>query len=446
MSIRCSLLFFTGHCVLVNAIAHADVIRFDMDDADQWNVVQDVDSSAQFGFDYSVYGIPTAPGGDDTKGVRLAANIESGAASAIAISPKGVSASGSYTVVADIWLNFYADLGNVGTTEFAGLFVGFDAVQDGSIIGTGILGDTDGDTAIDYRLYNAGVLIDPATGQYDIASRDNTDPDLADQFPGQDVPDEQIDFDLFDPPNEPVATADGTLGFGWHTFSASVDEDSGLANFSIDGFSIGTIDGSVEDSLTLHGPIAAGLTDIFTSVAPVSEFAFAIVDNMAIDIETRGLPGDFDSDGDLDLDDIAALGAAILTANGDQLFDVNSDGDVDSADYKFWVTDLRNTWIGDSNLDGEFSSTDFVHVFQRREYEDGVALNSTWDDGDWNGDGDFNSTDFVAAFTEGGYEKGAKVAAQSVPEPSTAVLLFPYACLLWLAFRIGNVEYPAAAE
>ena len=35
------------------------------------------------------------------------------------------------------------------------------------------------------------------------------------------------------------------------------------------------------------------------------------------------------------------------------------------------------TWFGDVNLDGEFSSTDLVQVFQTGEYEDGIAGSST---------------------------------------------------------------------
>ena len=87
-----------------------------------------------------------------------------------------------------------------------------------------------------------------------------------------------------------------------------------------------------------------------------------------------------------------------------------------------YVHDVLGTWIGDSNFDGEFNSTDFVLVFGAGEYEDGLDGNSTWSDGDWNGDGDFNSSDFVAAFTDGGYEAGARPAVAAVPEPSGVVL------------------------
>lgn len=110
--------------------------------------------------------------------------------------------------------------------------------------------------------------------------------------------------------------------------------------------------------------------------------------------------------------------------------DVNLDGvcdanDVDmltGADRDNWIVNLMNTYIGDSNLDGEFNSSDFVVVFSAGQYEDGVAGNSGWAEGDWNGDGEFDSSDFVVAFTDGGYEIGPRVAA-AVPEPSSCLLL-----------------------
>lgn len=117
--------------------------------------------------------------------------------------------------------------------------------------------------------------------------------------------------------------------------------------------------------------------------------------------------------------------------------DVNLDGVCDANDVDLlsgderrnWIVNLMNTYVGDSNLDGEFNSTDFVVVFTANEYEDGIPGNSGWAEGDWNGDGDFDSSDFVAAFTDGGYEKGPRPAA-AVPEPSgIAILMTGMLCL-----------------
>ena len=135
---------------------------------------------------------------------------------------------------------------------------------------------------------------------------------------------------------------------------------------------------------------------------------------------TAGLPGDFNGNGELDLDDINALTAQTASGANVADFDMNSDALVNRDDINVWL-DEKNTWIGDSNLDGEFNSTDFVAVFTANEYEDAVDGNSNWSEGDWNGDGDFTSTDFVAAFSSGGYEQGVRPVA-AVPEPSSIAL------------------------
>lgn len=119
---------------------------------------------------------------------------------------------------------------------------------------------------------------------------------------------------------------------------------------------------------------------------------------------------------------IDELTAAINAGLTDAQFDLDENGIVDAADRTAWVTVLNNTYFGDSNLDGEFNSSDFVTVFGAGEYEDETAGNSLWAEGDWNGDGDFNSGDFVLAFSGGGYEKGPRP-ARAVPEPGSIWLL-----------------------
>ena len=119
--------------------------------------------------------------------------------------------------------------------------------------------------------------------------------------------------------------------------------------------------------------------------------------------------GDFDMDGELTAADIDLLNAAIGDGGGDAMFDVTGDGAIDDADRKEWVEVLKGTYFGDSNLDGEFNSSDFVFVFSGGEYEDGIEGNSTWSTGDWNGDKEFGSADFVLAFQGAGYEQGPLV-------------------------------------
>ena len=88
-----------------------------------------------------------------------------------------------------------------------------------------------------------------------------------------------------------------------------------------------------------------------------------------------------------------------------------------------YIHNTLNSWVGDSNNDGEFNSGDLVAVFSAGEYEDAIAGNSSYATGDWDGNKDFESSDLVAAFSDGGYELGARPAIAAVPEPSSAVLL-----------------------
>ncbi|MCA9199015.1 MAG: PEP-CTERM sorting domain-containing protein [Planctomycetales bacterium] len=134
-------------------------------------------------------------------------------------------------------------------------------------------------------------------------------------------------------------------------------------------------------------------------------------------------PGDYNNDGAINAADIDLMTVQMNAASPDLNFDENNDGSVDLADRTIWVENLRKTYFGDSNLDGEFNSSDFVAVFTAGEYEDTAVGNSTWAEGDWNGDGDFNSSDFVTAFSAGGYEIGPRGGVAAVPEPASQVMI-----------------------
>ena len=147
------------------------------------------------------------------------------------------------------------------------------------------------------------------------------------------------------------------------------------------------------DSTFSEGQIGI-VSNINVSDPPVGE---AVVHSSFDDIAFTfpGPLGDFNNDGDLGVDDLNSL---IRHFNGDRsaYFDVNYDRILDEEDLAVWITELKNTWFGDANLDGEFNSGDFVSVFQANKFETGSA--ATWSEGDWNGDGEFNTSDFVFAF------------------------------------------------
>lgn len=132
-----------------------------------------------------------------------------------------------------------------------------------------------------------------------------------------------------------------------------------------------------------------------------------------------GPVGDYDSSGALDLPDVNQLSVEVAAGTNNGTFDLTGDGNVDTADLNNWVKEQFGTWLGDSNLDGEFNSGDLVAIFGAGKYQNGQAAN--WSEGDWNGDGVFDSGDLVTAFSDGGYELGPPPANQ-VPEPTGIVL------------------------
>ena len=157
-------------------------------------------------------------------------------------------------------------------------------------------------------------------------------------------------------------------------------------------------------------------------------------------------PGDFNANDGLDHTDITALSTRIrkgyLSDPGhwpDAMFDVNDDSTVSHEDLRTWVHELRQTWFGDANLDGEFNSGDLISVLAAGKYEaterdlGGFIINpASWAEGDWNADGESNSTDLTVALADGGYEQGSRPLAKSVPEPQRTAWLIAglLACLL----------------
>jgi hypothetical protein len=132
------------------------------------------------------------------------------------------------------------------------------------------------------------------------------------------------------------------------------------------------------------------------------------------------IEGDFNGNGILDAADIDQLSEQVRSTTNDPLYDLSADSLVDDLDRQVWVHDLKQTYFGDADLNGSFDSTDLVQVLASGEYEDDVALNSTWITGDWDGDGDFTSGDLVVALADGGYDAVHDAAA--VPEPAGVVL------------------------
>ena len=269
-SIRCSTVPLLLALLLSSAQekAQSQIFSSSLDgDGTGWTVTENGDTSVTWGFDYSAMGIPSAPNGDGTTGVRLAANIspdDPGAGSAIAVSP-GIAASGQYTVQFDFWLNYHIN----GSTEEGGGAVGFDGA--GPLSGTGLRVNTDGDSGTDYRLFTPAGSLGIDSGMYAIPSLDAQDAantDIQNAFPSQTAPEAQ---------GTGYTNPAGTFAFAWHTMLIDVDSDAQTAQFSIDGFDFGTVTGG-----DYTGDIALVFTDPFGSVAGDANLAFGVFDNVTV--------------------------------------------------------------------------------------------------------------------------------------------------------------------
>lgn len=154
------------------------------------------------------------------------------------------------------------------------------------------------------------------------------------------------------------------------------------------------------------------------------------IDNIRLHSGPLAANPDFNGNGELDAGDLDELTAGM--AANDLAYDLTEDGVTDYQDRVSWVRDSKGTWIGDSNLDGVFTSSDFVLVFTAGKFETGDE--ASWSEGDWDGDKFFSSSDFVAAFIDGGFEAGERNAVSVVPEPSSILMIF--VGMAWLYGRM----------
>ena len=68
--------------------------------------------------------------------------------------------------------------------------------------------------------------------------------------------------------------------------------------------------------------------------------------------------GDVDLDCTLTVLDIDRIAVAVRQGDPSILYDLNRDGQVSLDDHQYWVQDLKTTWFGDADLNGEFRGVD----------------------------------------------------------------------------------------
>ncbi len=230
---------------------------FNVDDTANWTVNDPglSDTTVDFFYDYSAIGVPAAPNGSGTRGLKMTANNFSGVFSGFSVSPTGESFSGDYRVSFDMWQNYVGPLGpgGNGSTQLALYGIGTAgnvafwpgaATKESVAFGTTL----DGGSASDYRAYSSAATSSYPAGNAVYQSPgggiNNSAVYYTDFFPAQAAPAAQVG--LF--PGQTGSTDAGETSFAWRR--VVIEVAGGLAGWSIDGLPLAVVDLS---TVTLGG-------------------------------------------------------------------------------------------------------------------------------------------------------------------------------------------------
>jgi YD repeat-containing protein len=273
---------------------------FEIDSSALWkvNLADPNDGSVVFAWDYSTVGIPAAPGGGGTKGMRMQCGNIVVSQDGLSVSPLGKNFPGDYRLKFDMWINYNGPMpdGGPGSTQNFDAGVGtpgeaavwlnayptpaegvwFSATGDGAdylspthtpggdynaVIGAVIQNDDTG-------FYAAG------TGVPDSGIRDASHPFYS-LWGGQAAPAAQLA--LY--PNQTGVANVGNAGMAWHTVVITKVGD--VVTWAMDGVTLATV---TNTTLPFSTNVFVGYQDLFASGTPsdVPAMSFGLVDNLRV--------------------------------------------------------------------------------------------------------------------------------------------------------------------
>jgi hypothetical protein len=292
---KLALLAFVGLPFAASAQLFSD--NFDSDHSSAWKFNSSIGATdlatdntggeANFFFDYSTVGIPSAPhSGGTTRGMKLEANIiGTGVFSGVSASPIGKSFSGDYTLSFDAWQNVLGSFpgGGSGSTQLltggVGALEGTAQFQGSAVNGVMFAASGDGNTNPDYRAYVAtGSPLGDTSGAYAAGNTsgvtNNSNAYYTSKFQGS-VPAAQLS--LF--PGQTGTPAAGALGMAWHSWE--IKKTGNVVTWSVDGYLIATA-----TKATFAGSdLFVGLADInatSSTNANSRSLSFGLIDNVKV--------------------------------------------------------------------------------------------------------------------------------------------------------------------
>jgi hypothetical protein len=221
--------------------------NFDADHTANWTVNDpgDTDTLADFFYDYSAIGVPPAPGGSTTRGLKMTANNTDGVFGGFSVSPTGENFQGKYKVTFDLWQNYVGPVGpgGSGTTQLSEMGIetaGNVGVWPGSSPKESLMfGVTlDGGSSVDYRVYSSANTFGYPEGDPVFSSggfRNGSDSYYA-GLGGESAPGDQVT--LY--PGQTGTTDAGEPAFKWR--KVVIDVKNRIATWSIDGLEIAKVD------------------------------------------------------------------------------------------------------------------------------------------------------------------------------------------------------------
>lgn len=257
--------------------------NFDVDSSANWNVNKANNAAnniATFAFDYSAYNIPSAPGsGGTTKGLRLEANIAGSVFGGLSVSPIGVSTPTSFTLTADVWMNYIVS--GSGSTQFGALGWGTNgttAQWGGGTQNSVYFGTTnDGQSSADFRAYSTAAPTSYTSGNAVYAAPggaiNNTNAYYTAAFPSVAMPATQ---------NGAVQggnTAAGATGFKWRKWT--VQKAGNIITYKIDSTLIATVNATTITTAGSNILVSYFDTNSGSGTDP-NRLNFMLVDNIQV--------------------------------------------------------------------------------------------------------------------------------------------------------------------
>jgi hypothetical protein len=298
----------------VSPASDAAVISVNVNDSSAWAQSKGANSEAVFGFDYTNYGIPLAPGAASKTAMRLRANIgPTAAVQGVTVSPTAVSLTGDYRIEATVWMNTFGPFTGTasngsGTTQFFGLGGGYSGgtnyragatVGDGS--GTWFAVSNEGgfsNTSTTIRDYSAFIGSGAVAANFIIAptaysaqgattAQDNANAYYTAFLPAVDVT--TINGGALATAQNAIAgstiqTGNGVAGgplFAWRQFV--IERTGGQMTFSLDGHLISTLSAATGAApVTLDGGTSLTYFDATSGISGQPDLNFALVSSYTV--------------------------------------------------------------------------------------------------------------------------------------------------------------------